>query len=120
TGIYTLQLTANDSQYSVSSSVIYTVVSNQPPSVAAVASPNVSDIYSPVSLQGFATDDGLPGPQGLVTAWSVLSGPGGVSFSNAANTNTSVIFTNTGSYVLQLMASDGQLTSTANVTVTIS
>jgi hypothetical protein len=70
------------------------------------------------SLAGTASDDGVPGT-GLTTAWSKVSGPGTVTFANATSLSTSATFSAQGSYVLQLTASDGLLSSSDTLSVTV-
>ena len=71
-------------------------------------------------LSGTASDDGLPTPPGALTlAWSRVSGPATVIFGNANALNTTASFTASGSYVLRLSASDGLLSTNANVNVTV-
>ncbi|MEZ4621625.1 MAG: hypothetical protein R2867_39835 [Caldilineaceae bacterium] len=43
-------------------------------------------------LNGTATDDRLPTPASLVTTWSVVSGPGTVSFGDAQALQTTATF----------------------------
>src|SRR6185436_9356068 len=72
------------------------------------------------SLAGTASDDGLPSPPAALTfTWSKVSGPGTVTFGNAATLNTTASFSAAGSYVLRLTASDGQLTGQDDITVTV-
>ena len=69
-----------------------------------------------IQLQGVVTDDGeLWGSTS--NYWSLVSGPGSVTFGNPAQTNTTVEFSTNGDYVLQLRAFDGQYTSSNNVTI---
>jgi len=71
-------------------------------------------------LTGMVTDDGLPLQPGLVTThWSKLTGPGSVTFANASQPATTATFSATGEYVLQLSASDGELTSQDTVCVSV-
>ena len=73
------------------------------------------------TLAGSATDDGLPNPPGALTLlWSKFSGPGNVTFGNAAAGSTSASFSTAGAYVLRLSANDGQATGTADVSVSVS
>lgn len=70
------------------------------------------------TLAALVTDDGLP--TGLLTnQWSFVSGPGSVTFSNAAATITDAAFSAPGNYVLSLVASDGSLSSTQQTWVTV-
>jgi hypothetical protein len=60
-------------------------------------------------LDGTVTDDGLPDPPGAVaTTWTMASGPGTVTFANAAAVDTTVAFSDPGDYVLRLTADDGE------------
>jgi hypothetical protein len=66
------------------------------------------------------SDDDLPNPPNTVTTtWSKVSGPGTVIFDDVNAVDTTAIFTETGVYQLQLTASDGQLSASAEVQITI-
>jgi RHS repeat-associated protein len=65
------------------------------------------------------TDDGLPSGGVLTVTWSTVSGPGNVGFQNQTPTSVSVGFDQAGTYVLQISATDSQLTTTQNITVTV-
>jgi hypothetical protein len=72
------------------------------------------------SLDGTASDDGLPNPPGaLTTTWSRVSGPGTVSFGNANAIDTTATFSAAGSYVLRLTASDSALSAFDDMSVTV-
>jgi VWFA-related protein len=72
------------------------------------------------SLDGTVTDDGLPNPPGKVTTiWSRFSGPGTVIFGNPNGVDTTANFTEPGTYVLSLTASDGESGASDTVTVTV-
>jgi DNA-binding beta-propeller fold protein YncE len=76
-----------------------------------------------VSLDGTVTDDGLPDGGVLTTTWSHVGGTGAgtVSFADASALDTTATFSpDPGTYVLRLSASDGELTTTDEVTITIS
>ena len=77
---------------------------NNPPTVFAGNDISTSYTNNPVRLQGSASDDGIPGP--LTTSWSVISGPGTVTFSNAYSPATTANFSQFGYYLLQLTATD--------------
>jgi len=72
-----------------------------------------------VSLTGTVSDDGLPAGLAITRNWSVVSGPAAVSLSSANTATTLATFTATGSYVLRFSASDTELSSSDEVTVTI-
>lgn len=69
-------------------------------------------------LTGAVRDDGklYAAPQ---ISWSALPGPGSVTFSNAAATNTTATLTGIGPNVLQLTAYDGQYQSSNSVNVNV-
>src|SRR5207237_4005123 len=69
------------------------------------------------SLTGSYTDDGVPGT-GVTTLWTKTSGPGTVTFGNAAALSTTASFSATGTYVLTLTANDGLLSGSDDITVT--
>ncbi|WP_256757033.1 DUF5695 domain-containing protein [Cohnella sp. WQ 127256] len=71
-----------------------------------------------IALVGTATDDGLPSGT-LTTTWSLQSGPGTATFANAGAVNTTATVSLAGTYVFQLNASDGVLSSSATVTHTV-
>lgn len=62
---------------------------------------------SPALLAGSASDDARPAGSALDFTWSLVSGPGTATFANAKSSATSVTFSDAGSYVLRLSASDG-------------
>jgi hypothetical protein len=71
------------------------------------------------SLSGTVHDDGLPVPPGLLNlAWSKISGPGTVTFANAAAPNTSASFGAAGTYVLRLTVNDSVAVGTDDVSIT--
>jgi hypothetical protein len=62
------------------------------------------------TLSGSATDVGPPNPPGaLIYAWNKVNGPGTVIFANANAPSTTGTFSVTGTYRLQLTASDSAL-----------
>ncbi len=70
-------------------------------------------------LFGSVADEGLPRGRDLIVGWKVLKGPGTVSFSNASAARTKASFTTTGTYELELSASDSELSATLRVVVTV-
>lgn len=73
---------------------------------------------NPVSLPGVVTDDGYPQPVSLLTQWSRRSGPGTVSFTNAALPTTTANFSQAGAYVLRLLGDDGNIQTFKDVALT--
>ncbi|MGZ8181627.1 MAG: putative Ig domain-containing protein [Methylobacter sp.] len=84
---------------------------NRPPTAGAgtdqIISLSAGTHTAETGLNGTVTDDGLPNPPGTVTtAWSKVSGPGTVTFGNAAAVDTTATFNAEGSYTLRLTADD--------------
>ena len=91
---------------------------NQPPMVEA--GPDQTILLLPsATLQGTIWDDGVPDPPVVVTAWSQVSGPGLVTFSDPGALNTTGSFSEGGSYVLRLSADDGELLASDEVTIVV-
>jgi hypothetical protein len=96
-----------------------TTPTNQPPTVDAGPDATVQ-LPAAASLDGTVNDDGLPSSPGAVTTtWSRVSGPGTVTFGNAAATDTTATFSAAGTYVLRLTAADGQLSASDDVTINV-
>ncbi|WP_447971919.1 Ig-like domain-containing protein [Nitrospira sp. M1] len=118
-GVYVLRLTADDTALSTFDEVTITVAAtNQAPTVAAGADQAVT-LQSGANLDGTVTDDGLPTPPTVNTVWSITSGPGTVTFGNAAAVDTTASFTAEGVYVLRLTADDTALSTFDEVTITV-
>jgi PKD repeat protein len=121
-GTYVLRLTASDTQLSTSSDVTITVNPPAPTNVApTVSAGTAATITLPTgaSLSGSVTDDGLPTGATVTSTWSKFSGPGNVTFANAASPVTTATFDQAGSYVLRLTATDTQLSAFSEVTITV-
>jgi len=119
---------------------------NKPPSITGRTAETVT-LPSTLALTVSANDDGIPKPrprrnataanadstpsrreQGLLIKWILYRGPGKVRFDPGTSPDaygkpveftSKVSFSAPGTYVLQAIASDGQLSSTHNVTVTV-
>ena len=98
--------------------------SNPPPPPPDNTAPEVSvsgpasvEMPSAAFLDGTVTDDGLPGPYSV--GWSKASGPGTVTFSSPNAEDTNATFSAPGSYVLELLANDGELTGSASLTIEV-
>ncbi len=90
---------------------------NKAPVVSAGSNATVT-LDGSVSLNGTVTDDGVPNSTCSVS-WSKVSGPGTVTFAKSTATDTTAKFSAAGTYVLRLKASDGQLTSSDDTTITV-
>lgn len=95
---------------------------NQAPTVAAGADFNATAGTS-VAINGSASDDSLPNPPATLTvSWSQVSGPGTATFTNGSTATPSVAFPAgaAGTYVLRITGNDSALSSTDDVSVTVS
>src|SRR6185369_6661608 len=71
-------------------------------------------------LEADANDDGRPIPPAThTTTWSKVSGPGTVTFGNAAQQETTATFSGDGTYVLRITASDSQFSAARDLTVIV-
>ncbi|NUQ83065.1 MAG: hypothetical protein HUU10_15800 [Bacteroidetes bacterium] len=122
-GTYVLSLTADDGELSPSDEITIVVsnpIVNQPPTVNAGADQSIT-LPNTAILNGTVSDDGLPNPPGTVTTiWSMVSGPGTVTFGEANAVDTTASFSAAGSYVLKLTADDNELNTSAEVSITVS
>jgi hypothetical protein len=94
-------------------------LNNQAPIVDAGPSQSVTLPLNEVNLDGTVNDDGLPTPEGLVTTWSKISGPGTVIFGNTNAVDTTAKFDTEGTYVLRLTADDGNQSAFNEFTVIV-
>jgi RHS repeat-associated protein len=118
-GTYTLRLTADDTEFTVSDDLVVTVhPENQPPVVNAGPDQTVR-LPNAATLNGTATDDGYPFGSTLTTTWTKVSGPGTVTFANSASPVTTAQFSVEGTYVLRLTADDSRFTVSDECTVTV-
>ena len=95
---------------------------NSPPSVA-INSPTISTATLPhgvgLVLEATVNDDGKPAGSILTTTWSMVSGPGIVTFGDAAQPDTTATFSTAGTYLIRLSAIDGELTTNSDRTITV-
>ncbi len=92
---------------------------NQAPTVSAGANQTVT-LPAVATLAGSASDDNLPAPPAALTLlWEEVSGEGSVTFADSAAAQTTATFSEAGTYVLRLTASDGTLSASDEVTVTV-
>ncbi len=69
---------------------------NRPPAVDAGPDQTITLPTDAVSLNGTATDDGLPLTSTLATTWTKVSGPGSSHLRSSGNPVTSATFTEPG------------------------
>ena len=119
-GTYVVQLIVNDGKVnSLPATLTVTATpANQPPAVDAGGNQSTTLPTNSVTLNGTATDDGLPNNT-LVLNWSVVSGPGTVTFSSPNTAMTQATFTVAGTYVLRLTANDSLLSTSDTATITV-
>jgi RHS repeat-associated protein len=98
--------------------VAFKEAQNQAPVVDAGPNQTITLPVNTVTLDGVATDDGLPNNT-LTISWSKVSGPGTVTFSSPSTAVSQATFSTYGVYVLQLTANDSELSTSATTTVTV-
>ena len=92
---------------------------NQPPTITLGPDQTVT-FSQTVTLHPVATDDGLPTGSGLSEELFQLDGPGDVSFLDGSTLDAATIsFPAAGVYHLRATASDGQLSASADVKITV-
>lgn len=82
---------------------------------AAISAPSAQR----ASLFGSVNDEGLPRSGKLSVSWKQVSGPASVTFEDAASARTHAVFPAPGRYVLELAASDSELSSSTSITVNV-
>lgn len=93
-------------------------IRNTPPLVSA--GPDQSITFPAVAnLLGTVTDDGLPSSGSVTVAWLKVSGLGTVLFSSPTSPVTTASFSASGTYTLRLLATDGSLSTSSDVTVNV-
>jgi len=90
---------------------------NQPPLVTAGPDQTVTTLTA--TLTGTVTDDGLPAGSTLTRLWSGVSGPGTVTFATPTAASTVVTVPTNGVYTVRLTASDGALSTSDDVVLTV-
>ncbi|MGH9762092.1 MAG: PKD domain-containing protein, partial [Blastocatellia bacterium] len=120
TGVYGLTLTGTDSVFSVGSNTGVTVLaSNQAPVVNAGQNQSVT-LPATAKLLGEMQDDALPANATVTTTWSMVSGPGTVTFSAPNQLATTAAFSAPGQYLLRLAANDTQYVEASDITIDVS
>jgi RHS repeat-associated protein len=119
-GVYVLQLSANDTQYTTTSNVTITVNANGdlPPVVNAGPDQTIN-LFGVANFNGSVTDDHSPSDGPLTSSWKFVSGPGAVIFSSPSAPQTFATASATGQYVLQLSGNDTNFTTTASVNLIV-
>ena len=125
-GVYVLRLVADDGELEGYDEMTIQILRNQPPVINSAS--NRLFITTNATLTAIVNDDGWPSNQ-LAISWSLVSGPaGGAALFGTTNliTNSALVwltnsisFSATGTYVVQITASDGQANSGVQVLVTV-
>ena len=119
-GSYGVRITASDTQFTTTTFLTVTV--NQANKAPVINGPFSYTLIQPVSTLTFTntvTDDGQPASAPLTSLWSQVSGPQLAQFADPTNPQTTATFPAPGGYVLKLTASDTQLTTIAEVDVSV-
>jgi RHS repeat-associated protein len=114
----TVTVTTGAEIVSLPNAFVVQPATNEPPAIDiqptwAVALP------SRLTITYAVTDDGLPIGGALTVSWEKISGPGDVGFQNQTLTSVSVGFSQAGTYVLRIAATDTQFTVEKNITVAV-
>ena len=114
-----LRLSASDSDLSSASELTVTVQpENHAPTVSAGPDQIVA-LPAFALLNGSAADDGWPAGSSLTETWSVVSGPAAAGIVNPNTTVTAATFSVAGTYILRLTASDGELSNSDELIITV-
>jgi RHS repeat-associated protein len=94
-------------------------VRNAPPTVNAGFDRTITFPTNSVVLAGTALDDGNPAGSTLSVNWTQTAGPATAMLSNASALQTTATFSQIGDYTFQLSATDGALTASSTMHVTV-
>lgn len=119
-GLYEFSLSVSDTELVATDTVRVRIpsVANSAPSVSA-GRDAVAYVNEGHELSGSIVDDGLPSGASLDALWNVISGPGGVVFTDATDPATTVVFDRPGVYELRLAASDTEREGSDTLTVSV-
>jgi len=116
-GSYTLRLTANDGALTTFDEVVVAVEQAGAAPVVNAGPDRAVQLPAGVSLDGTLVDPGYPGA--VTTAWSKVSGPGTVTFGDAAALDTTASFSVAGSYTLRLSGTNAETTGQDSMLVAV-
>ena len=109
-GSYVLQLTGSDGLLTGSDTVTIAVEQADAPPVVDAGNDQVVKLPGSATLAGAVLDPGYPGTMAAVTTtWSLVSGPGTVTFGSTDAASTSATFSEPGSYELRLTGHNGSI-----------
>jgi hypothetical protein len=121
-GIYEFLLSADDTELTGEDRVRIEWnigFGNQPPRVDAGPDAAITLPTNRVHLAGVITDDGLPSSNSLHSAWVLEDGPAEIFFDDQSAADTFVYFREAGTYTLRLNVSDGELSASDTLTITV-
>jgi PKD repeat protein len=122
-GTYVLKLSASDGALHSSDTISIVVREapvNQRPIVDAGANQTLRLPQNTTSLSAtISDDDGLPLGSVVTVQWQMQSGSAPIVFTTATQPSTGATFSQEGEYTLIVTASDGVLSSTDSVTITV-
>ena len=76
-------------------------------------------VGEPLKLFGSVRDEGLPRGSSVSSTWRAVSGPGDVRFDDPAQPRTLAVFDAPGTYEIELLASDSELSTATTVNVVV-
>ncbi|MEK7508031.1 MAG: PKD domain-containing protein, partial [Patescibacteria group bacterium] len=117
-GSYAAIFSVDDGSGGVDSEiVVFTVTNvNRPPTANAGINQTII-LPATASLSASASSD--PDGTALTYLWSKISGSGTVTFSNNLSVSTNAAFGSQGIYIIQVLVSDGSLSSTDRITIAV-
>lgn len=120
-GITIVTLTATDEAGNSGNCTVNVTVEsgNSAPAVNAGTDRTIILPTSSTWLDATVSDDGLPEGSSVTVEWSMVSGPAAVTFGNQNAVDTNATFSEPGTYLLRLTATDGELPASDTVTVTV-
>jgi RHS repeat-associated protein len=103
------------------SNIVQDTCRTVPPLVSAGGDQGLYEVRLPnsVTLNGEVHGQGPRGDLGLTATWTQVSGPAPVTFTDASSPVTDAVFTDPGTYILQLEASDGFMITASRATITV-
>lgn len=117
-GTYVLRITVDNGEFEETDDITVIAAANAAPVVSAGADFSVLENVN-ANISGSYTDDGFPSGGTVTTTWSKVSGSGTATFGDANDLSTTVSFSAADTYVIRLTVSDGTLSGTDDITVTV-
>ncbi len=119
-GTYVLRLAATDGLLSGADDLMVTIAPANTAPVVNAGSDQLITLPASAVLNASVADDGLPTSPGAVSVnWTMVSGTGTATFSNAGSAAATASFSKAGTYLLRLTATDGALSACDELVVTV-